>query len=225
MEVLYEDNHLIIVNKAASEIVQGDKTGDKPLSDIVKEYIQVKYNKPGAVFLGVVHRLDRPVSGIVLFARTSKALERMNKKFREKEIQKKYWAVVEKAPEESAGTLENYLIKNQEKNKSFVQKDDKAGAKLSKLSYKVLSQSDKYTLLEVELHTGRHHQIRVQLSHMGCIIKGDVKYGARRSNEDASIHLHARELSFEHPVSKEKIKVTAPVPKHDALWKFFEGKK
>lgn len=222
MEVLYEDNHLIIVNKAAGEIVQGDKTGDVPLSDKVKEYIRLKYDKPGAVFLGVVHRLDRPVSGIVLFARTSKALERMNKKFREKDVSKKYWAIVEKAPDAESATLENYLKKNPEKNKSFVQKDDKQGAKLSKLSYKVVDRSDRYTLLEVELHTGRHHQIRVQLSTMGCVIKGDLKYGAKRSNEDASIHLHARELSFVHPVSKENIKVIAPVPQHDTLWKFFE---
>lgn len=222
MEVLYEDNHLIIVNKEAGEIVQGDKTGDVPLSDKVKEYIRLKYDKPGAVFLGVVHRLDRPVSGIVLFARTSKALERMNKKFREKDVSKKYWAIVEDTPDKESATLENYLKKNPEKNKSFVQKDDKQGAKLSKLSYKVVDRSDRYTLLEVELHTGRHHQIRVQLSTMGCVIKGDLKYGAKRSNEDASIHLHARELSFVHPVSKENIKVIAPVPQHDTLWKFFE---
>ncbi|GAA0876422.1 RNA pseudouridine synthase [Wandonia haliotis] len=222
MEVLYEDNHLIIVNKEAGEIVQGDKTGDVPLSDKVKEYIRLKYDKPGAVFLGVVHRLDRPVSGIVLFARTSKALERMNKKFREKDVSKKYWAIVENTPDKESATLENYLKKNPEKNKSFVQKDDKQGAKLSKLSYKVVDRSDRYTLLEVELHTGRHHQIRVQLSTMGCVIKGDLKYGAKRSNEDASIHLHARELSFVHPVSKENIKVIAPVPQHDTLWKFFE---
>jgi len=222
MEVLYEDNHLIIVNKEAGEIVQGDKTGDVPLSDKVKEYIRLKYDKPGAVFLGVVHRLDRPVSGIVLFARTSKALERMNKKFREKDVSKKYWAIVENTPDKESATLENYLKKNPEKNKSFVQKDDKQGAKLSKLSYKVVDRSDRYTLLEVELHTGRHHQIRVQLSTMGCVIKGDLKYGAKRSNEDASIHLHARELSFVHPVSKEKFKVIAPVPQHDTLWKFFE---
>jgi 23S rRNA pseudouridine1911/1915/1917 synthase len=223
MVVLYEDNHLIIVNKSAGEIVQGDKTGDQPLSDIVKDYIKTKYNKPGEVFLGVVHRLDRPVSGIVLFARTSKALERMNKKFREKDIQKKYWAIVEKAPEKSMDTLEHYLMKNAEKNKSFTQKNESNGAKLSKLSYKTLNKSDKYTLLEVELHTGRHHQIRVQLSTIGSIIKGDVKYGARRSNEDGSIHLHARELSFEHPVTKEKIAIKAPVPQHDNLWRYFEG--
>lgn len=223
MEVLYEDNHIIVVNKAAGEITQGDKTGDEPLSDTVKKYIRDKYNKPGAVFLGVVHRLDRPVSGVVLYARTSKALERMNKKFREKDVSKKYWAVVENAPPKNEDTLENFLKKNPEKNKSYVQKSDKDGAKLSKLKYRVLQKSDKYTLLEVELFTGRHHQIRVQLSHIGCIIKGDVKYGARRSNEDASIHLHARELAFEHPVSKEQITITAPVPQHDNLWQFFEG--
>lgn len=223
MEVLYEDNHIIVVNKAAGEITQGDKTGDEPLSDTVKKYIRDKYNKPGAVFLGVVHRLDRPVSGVVLYARTSKALERMNKKFREKDVSKKYWAVVENAPPKNEDTLENFLKKNPEKNKSYVQKNDKDGAKLSKLKYRTLQKSDKYTLLEVELFTGRHHQIRVQLSHIGCTIKGDVKYGARRSNEDASIHLHARELAFEHPVSKEQITITAPVPKHDNLWQFFEG--
>jgi len=184
MEVLFEDNHLIVVNKQSGDITQGDKTGDEPLSDKVKTYIKDKYGKPGAVFLGVVHRLDRPVSGIVLYARTSKALERMNKKFREKDIQKTYWAVVENAPREQQGTLVNFLKKNNEKNKSFVSKDDSTGAKQSSLLYRVIGKSDKYTLLEVELHTGRHHQIRVQLSHMGCIIKGDLKYGAKRSNTD-----------------------------------------
>jgi 23S rRNA pseudouridine1911/1915/1917 synthase len=222
MEVLFEDNHLIVVNKQSGDITQGDKTGDEPLSDKVKTYIKDKYEKPGAVFLGVVHRLDRPVSGIVLYARTSKALERMNKKFREKDIRKTYWAVVENAPNEQQGTLVNFLKKNNEKNKSYVSKDDSTGAKQSSLHYRVIGQSDKYTLLEVELHTGRHHQIRVQLSHMGCIIKGDLKYGAKRSNTDGSIHLHARFLEFEHPVTHEPIRITAPVPKNDGLWQHFE---
>ena len=224
MEVLYEDNHLIVINKQSGDITQGDKTGDEPLSDKVKAYIKAKYDKPGAVFLGVVHRLDRPVSGIVLYARTSKALERMNKKYREKDIQKTYWAVVEQSPAEPEGTLVHFLKKNPEKNKSFVSKDESNGAKRSSLHYRTLAHSDKYTLLEVELHTGRHHQIRVQLSSMGCVIKGDLKYGAKRSNPDGSIHLHARYLSFEHPVTKEQIRITAPVPSNDELWKFFEKK-
>ncbi len=215
LEVLYEDNHLIAVNKKSGDIVQGDKTGDKPLSDFVKAYIKKKYNKPGEVFLGTIHRLDRPTSGIVLYARTSKALSRMNEQFRNKEVQKTYWAVVEKAPTNSSGTLENYLQKNQQKNKSFVTKN-KTG-KHALLDYKLLKKLDNFFHLEIKPKTGRHHQIRVQLSHIGCIIKGDLKYGAKRNNKDASIHLLAQKLEFIHPVKKEAITITAPAPK-DSVW-------
>lgn len=225
LEVLYDDNHLIVVNKKAGDIVQGDKTGDEPLSEKIKAYIKEKYNKPGAVFLGTVHRLDRPVSGIVLYAKTSKALERMNKLFQEKNIQKTYWAVVEKAPEKKADCLENFLLKNEKQNKSYVYEKEVSGSKKAILNYKLLTNSDKYFLLEVALKTGRHHQIRAQLAHIGCVIKGDLKYGSKRSNSDASIHLHARHLSFEHPVSKEKVSITAPVPSNDTLWKYFERNK
>jgi 23S rRNA pseudouridine1911/1915/1917 synthase len=221
-EILYEDNHIIIINKRSGDITQGDKTGDDPVGESVKAYIKQKYNKLGNVFLGVAHRLDRPVSGVLVFARTSKALERLAKMFREKEMQKTYWAIVERAPELEQGTLTDYIAKNQEKNKSRVVSESHKEAKMARLSYKVLSKSDKYTLLEVDLHTGRHHQIRVQLSNMGCIIKGDLKYGAKRSNNDGSIGLHARSIKFEHPVSKDAIQVIAPCPKNDALWKFFE---
>lgn len=214
LEVLYEDNHLIAVNKKAGDIVQGDKTRDTPLSDFVKAYIKKKYNKPGEVFLGTIHRLDRPTSGIVLFARTSKALSRMNEQFKNKEVQKTYWAVVDKAPPHEAGVLENYLQKNQKRNKSYV--SNKEG-KLAVLEYKLQKKLDRFFLLEIKPKTGRHHQIRVQLSHIGCIIKGDLKYGARRSNKDASIHLLARELAFTHPVKKEPICIKAPPPK-DSLW-------
>lgn len=222
VEILYEDNHIIIINKRSGDITQGDKTGDDPVGETVKTYIKKKYNKPGNVFLGVAHRLDRPVSGILVFARTSKALERLGAMFREKELQKTYWAIVEQSPEIEQGTLTNYIAKNQEKNKSRVVDAKHKEAKLASLSYRTLAKSDKYTLLEVDLHTGRHHQIRVQLSHMGCIIKGDLKYGAKRSNNDGSISLHSRTIKFEHPVSKEHIEVTAPCPKNDALWSFFE---
>jgi 23S rRNA pseudouridine1911/1915/1917 synthase len=222
-EILYEDNHIIIINKRSGDITQGDKTGDDPVGESVKSYIKEKYNKPGNVFLGVAHRLDRPVSGILVLARTSKALERLAKMFREKEIQKTYWAIVERAPEIEQGTLTDYIAKNQEKNKSRLVAANHKEAKLASLSYRTLTKSEKYTLLEVDLHTGRHHQIRVQLSNMGCVIKGDLKYGAKRSNNDGSISLHARSIKFEHPVSKEAIHVVAPCPKNDALWNFFES--
>lgn len=222
-EVLYEDNHIIAINKLAGEIVQGDKTGDVPLSEKVKNYIKEKYEKPGAVFLGVIHRIDRPVSGIVLFARTSKALERMNKLFREKEIQKTYWAVVKNKPPKVEDTLIRYLIKNEKLNKSFSSLQPKKEALESTLDYRLLASSDTYHLLEINPHTGRHHQIRVMLADIGCPIKGDLKYGFQRSNPDGSIHLHARAIQFIHPVSGEEIKIIAPPPISDPLWKFFSG--
>lgn len=217
LEVLYEDNHIIVVNKKAGDLVQGDKTGDKPLGEFVKSYLREKYNKPGNIFCGVIHRLDRPVSGAVIFAKTSKALTRMNKLFREKTIKKTYWAIVEKPPLKKEDRLEHYLIKNQQKNKSRAYSKPYEGALKSVLDYAVLKTLDRYTLLKVEPISGRHHQIRVQLSTIGCCIKGDLKYGAKRSNKDASISLHAKEISFIHPVKNEAIKVTAPTPK-DALW-------
>ena len=222
MQVLYEDNHIIIVNKSASEIVQGDKTGDIPLSELVKAYIKEKYNKPGAVFLGVVHRLDRPVSGVVVFARTSKALERLNAMFREGgRIKKTYWAIVKNRPVEPEAELVHYLVRNEKQNKSYAYDSERGGAKRSVLRYRLLGSMDNYHLLEVALQTGRHHQIRCQLSKVGSPIKGDLKYGAERSNPDASICLHARRIQFEHPVSKVLIDVVAPVPE-DKLWKSAE---
>ncbi len=217
MEVVYEDNHIIIVNKQSGEIVQGDKTGDRPLSDIVKDYIKEKYQKPGAVFLGVVHRLDRPVSGLVVFARTSKALTRLNKMFAESEVHKTYWAIVKNPPQASEGTLEHWLVRNEKQNKSYAYNQEKPNAKKAILKYKVIGHSDNYTLLEVQLMTGRHHQIRCQLAAMGCPIKGDLKYGAPRSNPDGSISLMSRRVEFIHPVSKETIIAEAPFPK-DPLW-------
>lgn len=217
MTVLYEDNHLIVVNKAPGEIVQGDKTGDKPLSEEVKEYLKVKYNKPGNVFCGVTHRLDRPTSGIVVFAKTSKALSRLNAMFKNNEIDKTYWAVVKKLPEKTEATLTHYLIKNERTNKSTAYDVEKPNTKKSVLHYKVIGKSQNYNLLEVDLETGRHHQIRCQLSKIGSPIKGDLKYGAERSNPDGSISLHARKIAFIHPVSKEKIEVVAPTP-DDVLW-------
>ncbi|MDU1905347.1 MAG: RNA pseudouridine synthase [Dysgonomonas sp.] len=221
MTVLYEDNHIIIVNKTVSEIVQGDKTGDKPLSEIVKEWLKAKYNKPGNVFCGVTHRLDRPVSGIVIFAKTSKALSRLNEMFKNKEIKKIYWAITKNNPPEPTGTLTHYLVRNEKQNKSYAYDVEKPNSKKAILHYKLMTQSDKYKLLEIDLETGRHHQIRCQLSKMGCPIKGDLKYGAERSNSDGGISLHARKVSFIHPVSKILIEVTAPVP-DDTLWKVFE---
>ena len=215
IEVLYEDNHLIAVNKKSGDIVQGYKTGDTPLSDFVKEYIKKKYNKPGEVFLGTIHRLDRPTSGIVLYARTSKALSRMNEQFREKKVQKTYWAVVENLPPITIDTLDNYLRKNQKQNKSYVTKSN--NGKHAILDYKLLKTLDNFYLLEIRPQTGRHHQIRVQLANIGCVIKGDLKYGAKRSNKDASIHLLAQKLEFIHPVKKEPITIVSPTPK-DSVW-------
>ena len=217
MKVVYEDNHIIIVNKRSGEIVQGDKTGDKPLSDIVKEYIKEKYNKPGNVFLGVVHRLDRPVSGLVVFAKTSKALSRLNDMFRTGDVHKTYWAITKRRDIAPEGTLTDWLTRNERQNKSYAHDHEVAGAKKAILKYKVRSVSDNYMLLEVTLLTGRHHQIRCQLAHMGCPIKGDLKYGAPRSNPDGSISLHSRRVEFVHPVSKEQICVEAEVPA-DRLW-------
>lgn len=217
MNVVYEDNHIIIVNKQSGEIVQGDKTGDTPLSDIVKQYIKEKYNKPGNVFLGVVHRLDRPVSGLVVFAKTSKALSRLNEMFRTGDVHKTYWAIVKKNDIVPEATLTDWLTRNERQNKSYAHNREVPGAKKAVLSYKVRSMSDNYMLLEVRLMTGRHHQIRCQLAHMGCPIKGDLKYGSPRSNPDGSISLMSRRVEFVHPVSKETIAVEAPVP-NDRLW-------
>lgn len=217
MNVVYEDNHIIIVNKQSGEIVQGDKTGDTPLSDIVKQYIKEKYNKPGNVFLGVVHRLDRPVSGLVVFAKTSKALSRLNEMFRTGDVHKTYWAIVKKNDIAPEATLTDWLTRNERQNKSYAHNSEVPGAKKAVLSYKVRSMSDNYMLLEVRLMTGRHHQIRCQLAHMGCPIKGDLKYGSPRSNPDGSISLMSRRVEFVHPVSKETIAVEAPVP-DDRLW-------
>ena len=218
MEILYEDNHIIAVNKTCNEIVQGDKTGDTPLSEMVKAYIKDKYNKPGEVFLGVTHRLDRPTSGVVLFARTSKALTRLNEMFKSHEqIRKTYWAIVQGAPKVPEARLENWLTRNEQLNKSFIAKPGAKDAKQAILYYKTLVKGDHYTLLEVNLETGRHHQIRCQLAAIGCPIKGDLKYGAKRSNPDGGICLHARKIEFIHPVSKQNICITAPVP-DDSLW-------
>ena len=218
MTVLYEDNHIIAVNKTCNEIVQGDKTGDTPLSETVKAYIKDKYNKPGEVFLGVTHRLDRPTSGVVLFARTSKALTRLNEMFKSHEqIKKTYWAIVQGAPKMPEARLENWLVRNEKLNKSFIAKQGAKDAKRAVLNYKTLVRGDNYSLLEVDLETGRHHQIRCQLAAIGCPVKGDLKYGAKRSNPDGGICLHARKIEFIHPVSKENICITAPVP-NDSLW-------
>lgn len=221
MEVVYEDNHIIIVNKQSGEIVQGDKTGDRPLSDTVKDYIKEKYQKPGAVFLGVVHRLDRPVSGLVVFARTSKALTRLNKMFAEGEVHKTYWALVKNAPQETEATLTHWLVRNEKQNKSYAYATEKPNSKKAILKYCLIGKSDNYSLLEVQLMTGRHHQIRCQLAAMGCPIKGDLKYGAPRSNPDGSISLLSRKMEFIHPVSKERITVEAPIP-DDPLWQAFK---
>lgn len=219
--VLFEDNHLLIINKLPSEIVQGDKTGDVCLLDDVKDYIKVKYNKPGAVFAGLVHRIDRPVSGAVIFAKTSKALSRMTLKIKEREFKKTYLAVVKNRPQKEAQLLSDYMVKNEAQNKSFIVSFDTKGAKLAQLQYQVIDHSDNYYLLEVELITGRHHQIRAQLANIGCPIKGDLKYGSPRSNPDGSISLHAYKIQFEHPTLKTMIEVTAPVP-DEMPWKGFE---
>lgn len=223
--VLFEDNHLIIVNKQSSEIVQGDKTGDVTLADLVREYIRVKYRKPGAAFIGVAHRIDRPVSGLVIFARTSKGLARINDLLKRHQLKKKYWAVVGGRPPQEEDSLEHYLRKNEKQNKSHVCDPAAPGAKKALLNYRLLAMGDRYSLLEVELLTGRHHQIRAQLAAIGCPIKGDLKYGFARSNPDGSIHLHARSLSFTHPVSGQEVHVVAPVPGGDSLWKHFETSK
>ena len=212
MTVVYEDNHLIIVNKAASEIVQGDKTGDMPLSESLKLYLKEKYGKPGNVFLGVVHRLDRPVSGLVIFAKTSKALARLNTMLSQGEVKKTYWAIVTARPPQEEGELTHYLVRNEQQNKSYAYDRERPGSKKAILHYRLIATTDRYWLLEVDLKTGRHHQIRCQLAKMGCPIKGDLKYGAPRSNPDGSISLHARRICFVHPVSRQPIDLTAPVP-------------
>jgi len=221
MNVLYEDNHLIAVNKTCSEIVQGDKTGDKPLSELIKQWLKEKYNKPGDAFTGVIHRLDRPVSGIVVFAKTSKALERMNELFRQGEVKKTYWAIVKTRPPQTEAELTHYLVRNEKQNKSYANDNEVRGSQKAILSYKLIAKSDNYFLLEIDLKTGRHHQIRCQLAKIGCPVKGDLKYGFDRSNKDGGISLHARRISFIHPVSKEVVTITAPVPE-ERLWKEFE---
>lgn len=218
--ILYEDNHLIILNKEPSEIVQGDKTGDEPLSEKLKSFLKIKYNKPGNVFLGVIHRLDRPVSGAVVFAKTSKALSRMNELLKKRELKKTYWAIVKNPPPAHEGQLIHHLVRNKKKNKTYVSKNPSKNSKEAILNYKLLKQSNEYFLLEIDLKTGRHHQIRAQLSAIGCPIKGDLKYGFPRSNPDASVSLHARKVSFIHPVSHKQIEVIAPPPE-DPLWDFF----
>lgn len=221
MTVVYEDNHIVVVNKTSSEIVQGDKTGDTPLSEMVKQYLKEKYNKPGNVFIGVTHRLDRPVSGLVVFAKTSKALPRLNEMFRNGEVKKTYWAIVKECPKETEGELVHYLVRNEKQNKSYAYDKEVKNSKKAVLHYKLIGHSQNYYLLEVDLKTGRHHQIRCQLAKMGCPIKGDLKYGSPRSNPDGSICLHARTVQFVHPVSKEMIRLTALVPEGN-LWNGFE---
>ena len=221
MTVVYEDNHIIVVNKTASEIVQADKTGDTPLSETVKQYLKEKYQKPGNVFLGVTHRLDRPVSDLVVFAKTSKALTRLNEMFRTSEVKKTYWAVVKNAPKEPEGELVHFLVRNEKQNKSYAYDKEVPKSKKAILDYRLIGRSENYYLLEVDLKTGRHHQIRCQLAKMGCSIKGDLKYGSPRSNPDGSICLHARRIRFVHPVSKELIELEAPLPEGN-LWKGFE---
>ena len=222
MTVVYEDNHIIVVNKSASEIVQGDKTGDTPLSETVKQYLKEKYAKPGNVFLGVTHRLDRPVSGLVVFAKTSKALSRLNDMFRLNEVKKTYWAIVKECPKAEEGELVHYMVRNEKQNKSYAYDKEVKNSKKAVLDYKLIARSDNYYLLEVDLKTGRHHQIRCQLAKMGCPIKGDLKYGFARSNPDGSICLHARKIRFIHPVSKELIEITAPLPQGN-LWRAFQN--
>lgn len=222
MKVLYEDNHIIVINKAAGEIVQGDKTGDESLCDTMKRYIKEKYAKPGNVFIGLPHRLDRPVSGIVVFAKTSKALERLNRMFSEGGVKKIYWALTKGVPAPAEAELESWILRNEKMNKSFSYPKEVKGSKRALLHYRLAAASQNYNLIEVELKTGRHHQIRCQLSSIGCPIKGDLKYGAQRSNPDGSISLHARYIEFTHPVSKEVIAITAPLP-DDRLWQSFEN--
>jgi len=218
--VLYEDNHLIIVNKRSSDLVQGDSTGDEPLDAAVKQYIRDKYNKPGDVFLGVVHRLDRPVSGCVIYARTSKALTRLSELFRTRDVKKSYWAIVTERPPAEEGVLRNFLKKNEQQNKSYVYDKEVKGSKEATLSYRIIGRSSSFYLVEIDLQTGRHHQIRAQLAAAGCPVRGDLKYGSKRSNEGGGISLHARRISFIHPVKKEEINVEAPLPE-DKVWRLF----
>jgi len=218
LEPIYEDNHIIVVSKRSGEIVQGDKTGDKPLSETVKQYIKEMHHKPGNVFLGVVHRLDRPVGGLVVFAKTSKALSRLNEMFRDGKVEKRYWAIVEQRPAEDSGELKDWLIRNEKQNKSYVAPSQRAGAKEAHLSYKLIGRTESYWLVEVTLHTGRHHQIRCQLANIGCPIRGDLKYGAKRSLPDGSISLISRYMSFVHPVSKQLISLEAPLPE-ERIWR------
>lgn len=217
LQILHEDNHIIVVNKRVGDIVQGDKTGDKPLSEVVKEYIKVKYNKPGEVFLGVVHRLDRPTTGIIVFARTSKALTRMNELFSNRETQKTYWAIIKNKPKNAEDKLVHFLKRNEKNNTSKAYLKEVPDSKLAILEYKIIATLQNYSALEINLHTGRHHQIRAQLSAIGSPIKGDLKYGFDRSNPDGGIHLHARKLVFVHPVTKENIQIIAPTP-NDVIW-------
>ena len=223
LNILFEDNHLIIVNKHSGDIVQADKTGDKPLVDKVKEYVKEKYQKPGDVFLGIPHRIDRPTTGIVIFCRNSRSLERMNQMFKDKIIKKTYWAIVKTRPPADEGKLIHFMKRNEQQNKSYAADRESPGAQRAELDYRLISKSDRYFLLEIDLQTGRHHQIRAQLAKIGSPIKGDLKYGFDRSNEDASISLHARQVEFIHPSKKIPVTVTAPVP-DDQLWKFFEEK-
>ncbi len=223
LEILHEDNHLIVINKRAGDLVQGDKTGDSPLSEIIKDFIKKRDKKPGNVYLGVVHRLDRPTTGVVLFAKTSKALTRLNKAFSEKTPQKTYWAIVKNKPEPNSADLIHYLKRNPKQNKSYAHVHEVPDSKEAILNYTLKKKLQNYYLLEVNLKTGRHHQIRSQLSKIGCPIKGDLKYGFDRSNKDASIHLHARKLEIIHPVTKEKLSIIAPTPKNDAIWKACEN--
>ena len=221
--VLLEDNHLLLVNKPPSEIVQGDKTGDIPLSEKYKHFLKKKHNKPGSVFLGVTHRIDRPTSGVVIFAKTGKALSRMNSMLQQHEVSKFYWAVVGHKPEKAQGRVAHHLVRNPQKNKSYAFNEPQKNSKKAEMIYRVLGSSDRYHLLEVEIITGRHHQIRSQLAAMGSPVKGDIKYGFHTTNKDASIHLHARKVEFQHPVKDEKITIVAPVP-NEKLWKFFENR-
>ena len=218
--ILYEDNHLIIINKLPGELVQGDETGDITLADKVKEYLKITYNKPGNVYLGIPHRLDRPTSGIVVYAKTEKALVRLNEAFKGSSVKKTYWAVVDNMPKKTESTLIHYIVRNSANNKSVAYPKDIKGSKLAKLDYRLIGSSDKYYLIEIALHTGRHHQIRAQLAAIGLHIKGDLKYGFPRSNPDGGIHLHARKIVFTHPVKKEEITITAPPP-HDSVWDYF----
>ena len=217
LQVLYEDNHIIIVNKRVGDIVQGDQTGDKPLSEVVKEYIKEKYEKPGEVFLGVVHRLDRPTTGLVIFAKTSKALSRLNESFKNRETQKTYWAAVKNMPTKNEDTLTHYLVRNPKNNQSKAFDNEVKESKKASLTYKIIKKLDRFVILEIDLHTGRHHQIRAQLCKINCPIKGDLKYGFDRSNADGGIHLHARKLTFIHPVKKEELTIVAPTP-NDPIW-------